>query len=442
MTGFKRSAFVVIVTLMFAAFTVSTFGEQPKNASAALRLGERLFADPRFSSPDGDLQSSCSSCHLVNEDPQGRRVYTDFFARSWVSWRSTDPRRDGLRNAPTILDSAALPQLHFDGEFASLEELVRGTLSGRTLGWLPGEEEKALSHAHQKILSDKGDGKTTGSYRDEFNRAYGIKIERLSRDEVISLTSRAVADFVRSLRTEKNSAYDQFIRANNLPERPGQGEDAKAFAERISRQISSMQSEGRIKLTKGFGADELKGLKVFFNSKGDRSAGNCGACHLPPMFTDFSFHNTGISQAEYDLHHGEGSFMRLAVPDSARAARPSAQLREIPSRARPGYADLGHWNFVKLDSSPLRRETESDDEFLERMIATFKTPTLRNLAFSYPYMHNGAYPTLESALEEKMRLSELARLGRVRSADEEMGKIKIDRSDIALLVAFLNSLSE
>jgi len=118
------------------------------------------------------------------------------------------------------------------------------------------------------------------------------------------------------------------------------------------------------------------------------------------------------------------------------------ELREIPSLKRPNNVDLGYWNFVKLTDSELRRPGESDDRFLERMIATFKTPTLRNLAFTQPYMHNGAYTTLESALEELSRLSVMARAGQVRSADDGLARIKISESDIAALIDFLNSLND
>ncbi|MEW6210898.1 MAG: cytochrome c peroxidase [Acidobacteriota bacterium] len=435
-THIKRCTLLAFAALLLTQISGWTMGQR-KDESLQVQLGARLFVDNRFSSPNGDLQSSCSSCHLFNEDPQGRRAYTDFLARSWVAWRSKDPRRDGVRNAPTILDSSEMPRLHFDGEFQSMEELVRGTISGRTLGWLPGEEEQALDHAWRVVLDDKGEEKAA-SYRDQFRQAYGVELDKIKRDEVISLVARAISDFVRTLKTEKNSPFDRFIEANGLPNSPAQGEAAAAFAERMIARITSMESKGDLRLTKEFSADALRGMKIFFRVKGEASVGNCAVCHTPPLFTDFSFHNTGISQSEYDRLHGEGSFAALRVSASAR---PSVQFREIPHRNKPEYTDLGHWNFVKTDS-PLRRAGESDAEFLERMVGTFKTPTLRNLAFSYPYMHNGAFPTLESALGEVARLAGLARAGRVRAADEELARIKISESDIALLVAFLNTLNE
>ncbi|HEY7545579.1 MAG TPA: cytochrome c peroxidase [Blastocatellia bacterium] len=429
----KRCAFFLPAALLLTQIADWSLGQRNDN-SLSVQLGARLFADNRFSSPNGDLQSSCSSCHLFNEDPQGRRAYTDFLARSWVSWRSKDPRRDGVRNAPTLLDSTESPRLHFDGEFQSMEELVRGTISGRSLGWLPGEEGQAFDHAWQFILDDKGE-ENAAPYRDQFRRAYGVELDKIKRDEVINLVARAISDYVKTLKTEKNSPFDRFIRANELPDRPTQGETAAAFAERM---LGRLESKGDIKLTKDFDADALRGMKIFFRVKGEASVGNCAVCHTPPLFTDFSFHNTGISQSEYDRLHGEGSFASLRVE---AAARPSVQFREIPYRNKPGYADLGHWNFVKMDS-PLRRAGESDAQFLERMVGTFKTPTLRNLAFSYPYMHNGAFATLESALIEIAKLSDMARAGRVRAADEELARIKISESDIASLVAFLNALNE
>ncbi|HZS05195.1 MAG TPA: cytochrome c peroxidase [Blastocatellia bacterium] len=412
-------------------------GLQPQQA----RLGERLFKDARFSTSKGDFPASCSTCHLYDEDPQGRRAYADFLNRSWVSYRFGDPRRNELRNSPTIFDVAESPRLHFDGEFGSLEELVKGTFAGRPMGWLPGEQPQAFAQIQAIVLSDKGDESGAGSYRELFRKTYGIELEKLSRDEVVSLVARAVADFVRSLASERNSPWDQFIRINNLDAAPASGEDAKAFARRLLAKVSGLENKSALRLPKGFSADALRGLKFFFRTEGATPVGNCVACHAPPLFTDFSFHNIGISQVEYDQMHGAGKFATLVIPDSAGAVRPSARFRETPTREKPGEADLGFWNFVDLKSPSLRRSGESDDELLRRMIGAFKTPTLRHLAYTYPYMHTGAYGSLEDAVAEIMRLSEMARAGQVREADEELKRIRISQSDIAPLVAFLGTLS-
>lgn len=439
-----------LVLLAFAAFAAFVFTDgwvRPARGQSAsepggspvVRLGERLFRDERFSTPNGDLPASCSHCHLFDEDPQGLRAYADFFNRSWMSSRSRDQRRLMLRNAPTIFDAGGMPRLHYDGEFASLEDLVKGTLSGRPMGWLPGEEAQAFEHARAVLLSDRGEGAAAeGAYRDQFKKAFGIDLAQLSRDEAISLVAKAVADYCRTLNTRKDSAYDQFIVLNKLESKPASGESGKDFAKRLLVRINALEAAGALKLTKDFDAAALQGMKVFFGAE----SGNCATCHTPPQFSDHSFHNIGVSQREYDRFHGEGKFAALPVPNAASASRPSPQFRETPSKEKPGAADLGFWNFVDLKTSPLRRAGEGDDRFLQRMIATFKTPTLRNLKYTQPYFHDGSLHTLEEVLGEMIRLSEMARAGRLREADEEMAKVSITASDIAPLAAFLNSLNE
>jgi cytochrome c peroxidase len=443
--GEHRRCILLLFCLTFFCFALSRFTgdlarpalgqpQQKQKKSDIVLLGERLFNDDRFSTPDGDLPASCSNCHLFDQDPQGLRAYADFFNRSWVSSRSQDRRRLGLRNSPTIFDAAEMPRLHHDGEFGSLEELVRGTISGRPMGWLPGEETQAFERARSVILNDSG----AEAYRYQFKAAFNVDVEKLGRDETVELIANAVSGFIRTLNTRKDSPYDKFIEANRLERKPAPVEDAKAFAGRLLAKVNSLESKGALKLTKDFDATALKGLKLFF----DTGAGNCASCHTPPLFTDFSFHNKGVSQIDYDRVHGEERFAALPVPDAASARRPSTQFRENPSKEKPGETDLGFWNFVDLKTSPLRRAGESDDVFLRRMIATFKTPTLRNLAYTHPYFHNGSIQTLEETLAEIFRLSDMARAGRVREGDEELAKIRIGAAEIAPLVAFLNSLNE
>jgi cytochrome c peroxidase len=437
---YKLAAIGVAIALGLVAFGQSQPG---KESPAQRRLALRLFNDSRFSTPQGDLQNSCASCHLMDEDPQGMRAHTDFFARSWVPWRAGDPRRDGLRNAPTIFDSASMPRLHFDGEFASLEDLVKGTLAGRPMGWLPGEEDQAFERIYKIILNDRAPGTSkAASYRLDFKAAYGVYPETLSKDDVINRVAKAIADYIRTLKTGRTTPYDRFVQANGLNSGPEEGENPKLLGKRILEKVATLEMKRALKLPRGFDNAALEGMRVFFRTDGSGAIGNCVACHTPPLFTDFSFHNMGISQAEYDQVNGDGSFAELKIPAATQARRPSTQFRETPSRKKPGYADLGFWNFVDLKTSPLRRTGENDDQFLQRMTGAFKTPTLRNLDFTQPYMHTGGLTTLESVVSEIMRLSELARAGKVREADEQLARINITEADVAPLVAFLRTLNE
>ena len=48
--------------------------------------------------------------------------------------------------------------LHFDGEFATGDDLVVGTLTGRNFGWLPSQYNQAIAHIAKVIREDDGSG--------------------------------------------------------------------------------------------------------------------------------------------------------------------------------------------------------------------------------------------------------------------------------------------
>ncbi|MBL8205593.1 MAG: hypothetical protein JNM09_15265 [Blastocatellia bacterium] len=425
----KAKRIVLITCAVIAFVSFSGWSQQSKITPAQARLGERLFRDVRFSAPQGDLPAKCADCHLFDEDPQGLRPFADFFNRSWISYRPQSPQRFELRNSPGLFDVARQPRLHYDGEFTTLEDLVTGTFTGRPMGWLPNEQEQALTQLQTVVRQDP-------AYRAQFKTAYGIELDKLNRSEVAHHVARAVADFMRTLNSKMTSPYDQFVQINGLATKPDRNESPTMFAQRLLTRVSELEATKTLKLPNGFTATALQGMKLFY------SAGNCVTCHAPPLFTDFSYHNLGISQVEYDQVFGAGAFASLTIPSASETQRPAERFRQFPTSGKPGAVDLGHWNFIDLPTSPLRRVNESDDQLLARMVGAVKTPGLRHLAYTYPYMHNGAYTTLEDTVKELQRLSEMARAGQVRAADQELLKIRIDEQEISLFVAFLNTLNE
>ena len=66
-----------------------------------------------------------------------------------------------------------------------------------------------------------------------------------------------------------------------------------------------------------------------------------------------------------------------------------------------------------------------------------RIPTLRNLAFSAPYMHDGRFPTLEAVLDHYFSLGE----GAIRY-DARLPRVKLDMQQRADLLAFLASLTD
>jgi len=113
------------------------------------------------------------------------------------------------------------------------------------------------------------------------------------------------------------------------------------------------------------------------------SKGRCWRCHSGPNFTDESFHNTGVGALDKTPQEG-----RQAI------------TYNLHDRGR------------------------------------FKTPTLRGLTFTAPYMHDGSLTTLEQVVA-------FYRRGGTPNThvDPVLKPLDLDDNDAANLVAFLKSLS-
>ena len=110
------------------------------------------------------------------------------------------------------------------------------------------------------------------------------------------------------------------------------------------------------------------------------------------------------------------------------------------------------WNIFANPDCPLPQSTlrrllaprnsGSEDQLLSRTLALFKTPGLRGLALSDPYLHTGRLRTLEEVIEFYRKFSELARRGEARNPAPELLGIRLAPEDVAPLTAFLRSLNE
>lgn len=133
-----------------------------------------------------------------------------------------------------------------------------------------------------------------------------------------------------------------------------------------------------------------KGLDVF------GGVGRCGRCHIPPLFggsrpPDFSvpvFANLGV------LKEPEGK-----------------ELDDDPGRR-------------KVTGSPL------DDR-------AFKTPTVRNVHLTAPFMHHGAYPTLEQVVDFYDVGGGRGRGVEVTNQDPDVRKLDLGATRRAALLTFL-----
>jgi len=423
------------ILLVLMACTTGFSAAQTQPFSASEELGKRLFHEERFASPLGDMAVSCATCHPA-VDATGYRAFADGLPLSWHPWRYKDPGRFTLRNAPTLLDVGELVSFHFDGEFRSLEEQAERTLLGRNYGWLPAEEVEAI----RTIASLVRRPERYGGYRESIRTAHGVAPEHLSDTDLVTLAATSIAAFVRTIRSERNSPYDAFLSENEFEKAPRAGESPAAYGARLLRKLAAQTEDGSLRYVEGFGEAERRGYAIFLRTEGLERAGNCVVCHTPPSFTDGAFHNTGVTQMEYDRQHGPRAFHALTIP--MNGPRPHPRYRAAIARMQPAQADLGYWNFARHEDLPGDSSTEPNPEYLQAEIATFKTPTLRNLASTAPYMHDGRYPTLVDALDQKIQAGFLARMRDLRNPDPELSRIRFIVDDISDLFAFLNALND
>jgi cytochrome c peroxidase len=127
--------------------------------------------------------------------------------------------------------------------------------------------------------------------------------------------------------------------------------------------------------TSGLTASEQNGLKIFLGK------GRCLLCHSGPNFTDNTFHNIGVAQI------GTGP---PAVPAGDRGRLDGIpQVQADPFNSVGAFSDNVTAGLAKLSG------LSADPGQLGRM----KTPTLRSIAETGPYMHTGHLKTLTEVIQ-------------------------------------------
>ena len=322
-----------------------------------------------------------------------------------------------------------------------------------------------------------------------------------TNQEIFDAVVKVVAAYVKQLQFSQQeesgalirSPFDVFLSRNGLPQQPNSGETPLDYSRRLLTLVNGLASPQFVTSNPNrgnglfqfhtqpfvFGAQELEGLKIFLAEPSAipptgqeltaGKIGNCLACHAAPNFTDFKMHNTGTAQREYDTIHGSGAFMALIIPPltgvgaridndlPATEQHPGAseRFRSIPT-AGTTLTDLGVWNiFLNPDMPNPQAKIKailcddqvpcllSDADLLDRAIARFKTPGLRDLSHSAPYMHNGQFVTLDNIIGFYIGVSNQARAGTLRNGATQLQGIALNNpGDGASLVAFLRSLNE
>jgi len=157
---------------------------------------------------------------------------------------------------------------------------------------------------------------------------------------------------------------------------------------------------------------EIRGMGLFIAE----GKGNCAACHpsspspdgTPPLFTDYTYDNLGVPR------NPENPFYTLS-PD----LNPEGF----------GYIDLG---LALTVNDPAEN-------------GKFRVPTLRNIALTTPYMHNGVFKTLFQVVAfyntrdvgpwNPPEITENVN-------DEELGNLGLTNQEVEDIVAFLLTLTD
>ncbi len=155
-----------------------------------------------------------------------------------------------------------------------------------------------------------------------------------------------------------------------------------------------------------------RGLRIFVGK------GSCNVCHVGPAFTNGEFHDTGIA---FFIEPGRVDPGRHEGIRKLRASR---------------------FNLLGPYSDDPKRATATSTRHVvleHRNFGEFRTPSLRNLALTAPYMHNGRLATLRDVVHHYTTISP----DRLHSDGEAILKaLKLPEPEAQDLVAFLESLQD
>ena len=313
-------------------------GDSATTLSAAAQLGQKIFNDAALSVSG---TQSCASCHVTAS------AFAEDASASGVDRGSPVPlggagmNQTGFRNTPSLMYASLIPAFYIDADGGPNGGFFRdgraATLEAQAVLPFTTSFEMANADASAVLARLK-----TRPYLADFETLYGSAV-LADPTTALNRMGQALAAFER-----ENPAFHPF-----------------------SSKYDFFQ-KGQVQLS----AQELRGLALFNNA----TKGNCSACHPstsgdgvnPPMFTDFSYDNLGVPR-------------NGLIPANAASAPDGTPVNS--DDGIQAYYDLGV-------CGPFREQTV---DFFSNC-GQFKVPTLRNIAVTAPYFHNGRFTTLKDAI--------------------------------------------
>jgi cytochrome c peroxidase len=195
----------------------------------------------------------------------------------------------------------------------------------------------------------------------------------------------------------------------------------KCFAAHVRRLVSAHAPfdtfvaglrDGDAKELAALSPSAQRGLQLFVSH-------SCDMCHSGPNFTDMEFHSVRARLARKELRRDSGRHDGLQ------------KLFADPFNGAGAFSDSQQAGHGKLDFLVQREED----------IGQFKTPSLRNVALTAPYMHAGQYATLRDVLHHYSEMDD--------AFDHDPGKFEMmlvplhfTETQTDDLIAFLESLTD
>lgn len=319
----------------------NSVADSPQAAS----LGHQLFFDSRLS---GTATIACATCH----QPELR--FTDGLPRGHALGQSQ-------RNTPSLAGVAWSPWFYWNGR--------KDSLWSQALSPLEDAAEQGSNRMRiARLLT------ANPQYRDQYAALFGAVPDFADRRRFPE-DAGPVADPAWSAAWQQMSAADQEQVSRVFA---NAGKALAAYERRLLPGPSRfddyvraiVQTRGGASASAQLNADEIAGLRLFIGEA------RCIECHNGPLFTNNEFHNTGLLPLSGEL------------PDLGR----SNVLQDV-------IADPFNCLGVFSDALPQACEELTYMRTGLELTGAQRTPSLRNLADTAPFMHMGQMNTLAEVLQ-------------------------------------------
>ncbi len=357
---------------------------------SAARFGQRVFYDPRFSA-DGSI--ACASCHAYAKGfgeggtlARGLGPLTRHAMALWnvaySDWFFWDGRVDTLWGQ--ALEPLEEPAEHGTTRLAVVhvvhDDPLRRAEYEAIFGPLPElDDEVRFPPSGRPDDDDPAGAAAWAGMTDDDRHAVNVAFANVGK---------ALAAYQRKL-VSRRASFDIYV--EGLLE--GDAEKLTALDESAQR-----------------------GLKLFVGRA------NCLECHAGPNFSTGSFRSNGVPPLDG------------GTPTDAGRYEGIARVKQGDFTAGGRYSDADpQTRAAALDKvQSLAHDTES--------WGAFKIPTLRNVALSPPYMHQGQQATLMDALRHYNTLENSVLTG--HHAETVLTPLGLTDDELADLEAFLQALTD